>query len=1166
MRTTRMILFFTILLIAIAGISAFVGCSSGAGSSDYGWFSGEGTDTAPEAAGRASALFRIGGADMDRGETVAADAAGNIVVAGSFSDLVPFGSAKKLDYKESNGSTDVFVAKYDGTGSLMWSAAFGSVNADAAHSLKLDKSGNVYVTGYFEGDMKVSDSVTLNAAGSRDAFVIKLNPDGAVLWAFSLGYAGGSQGTAEGMDLAIAQNGALYVTGKFQGTADFSHGGGASPLTSNGASDIFVACYDLQGACRWAFALGSAGADEGKALALTSQGELLMAGIFQGEVDFDPGTGASTMTSGGAGSGTSICIARYDSGGTFINCSQVKGTEVSTGSGAIVVDSKGGFCLTGGFYGSADLGGGKSVTSRGDSDIFLACYNRSNALTWGFSVGGSGFDAGRALGTDEGGNIFVAGQFSGTLDADPGSGTLNLTAQSSAGGILLARYSRQGDIGWAQGFSGITKSRRTVKTEAGMNTGNGLAVQGSHAVMTGAFTGAVSFDGTGNSTLTSAGGSDIVVTRHHLGGALSDQLSMSIPPMSIYSFQYNGFNTDGTSLSNPVIYDSLYSPGNGLTYVLKRLTNNISINFYGVTYTVYSAVPDYMTISNAYTSSSFYGNYFDSGQITSNNIPALVPAGQLNNGQRSLYAVDTSRYENWPVWRIYNTDDSKFYLPNLCNTVDALHDGLTENVAWTVDPCYQSPFYPDSHSDYTGSHLIPNGWSFIPGNIQSELVWRNIQPDGGTEGTYFAIQQETGRNGLLDEIMVNYPLLGTGNTIQSLISTPWPFPIEPTSWLPYGIFLSYMACPGFQRNTLRNYTPWGTVTDFTNTSGVFVRNNGDVEIPYPPVPGSIDQAGQQAPCPLVMQTWDGDQRFVILNLTGQAIPSTTDDYPGLEYYYMGNTYLPQMAGILQFNKNYAINDNVQPAHMRASDCWLGYCGDQTEDVMNWITGNGQDPGGQGRKPYMVNGAQWLVSSTSGSTFKAYHISLLCSNSFFQILIPDAQAINTMYTATLYVDPRQGTYYPVCSLSYTYQTGLCGKVNGSGSTWTATAPAGQGSWMPQAQWLCNSTANFPPGWVVSTVTASNIDGTTYKQQSLQAPAFSGSDLSGAGDITLTCNIGKWLPNPVTGDYEINWTYGADYTSTNVTSGSVYSFNVGGDFYQDPPGTANPLRYLIVLTPQ
>jgi hypothetical protein len=1161
MQTARKILFFTALLIAVTGISAFVGCSSGSGSGDSGWFYGDSSGQTSQQNGRASAFFRIGGVGRDRGEAVAVDGAGNTVVAGSFSNQVPFGSAQKLEYRQSRGSTDIFVARYDSSGALIWSTAFGSVNADSASSVRLDKADNAYVTGYFEGDMKVSDSVTLKAAGSRDTFVMKIGSNGSVLWAFSLGITGGGTGTVEGIDLALDQSGFLYVTGKLTGAADFSHGGGTARITSSGGSDIFVASYDSKGACRWAFAAGSTGEDEGRALTVTSKGELVMAGVFQGEVDFDPGAGTSLLT--GGGSGTSVCIARYDSGGGFTSCSQVKGTEVSTWPGALASDSKGGFSLTGGFYGSADLGG-RTVTSRGDSDIFLARYDQSSALSWGFSIGGSGFDEGRALGMDDGGNVFLAGHFSGTVNADPGGGTTNLTSQGQAGGIFLARYSSQGGLGWARGYSDASKSKRSAGAEAATNTGSSIAVKGSYAVMAGAFTGTVSFDSKDGSTLSSAGENDIVVTRQHIGGALADEQSMQIPPMSVYSFCYNGFNTDGTSVNNPVVFDSLYSPGNSLTYVLKRLTNNISINFYGVNYTVYSAVPDYMTIKNAYMSSSFYGNYFDLSQIQTNSIPAFVPASRLNNGQRSLYAVDTSRYENWPVWTIYNTDDSRFYLPNLCNTADALHDGLTENVAWTVDPCYQSPFYQSSHCDYTGSHLIPNGWSFIPENIQAELVWRNIQPDGGTEGTYYTIQTETARNALLDEIQVNYPLMGAGNTIQSLICSPWPFAVEPTTWLPYGVFLSYQACPGFQRNTLRDYTPWGTVTDFTNTSGIFVRNDGTVEIPYPPAAGSTTQVGRQAPCPLVMQAWDGDQRFVILNQTGNAIPSTTDDYPGLEYYYVGNTYLPGMAGILQFNRNYAINDNVQAAHMRASDCWLGYCGDQTEDVMNWITGNGQDPGGQGRKPYMVNGAQWLVSQSSGSLIDAYHISLLCSNSFFQILIPDAQAVNTMYTATLYVDPRQGTYYPVCSLSYTYQTGYCGQVNGSNSTWTQTAPAGQGSWIPQAQWLCNSTANFPPGWVVNTVTAANTDGTTYKQQSLQAPAYSGTDNSGAGDITLTCNVGKWLPNPVTGNYEINWTFGADYTSTNALNGPVYTFNLGGDFYQDPPGTTHPLRYLIVLT--
>ena len=120
------------------------------------------------------------------------------------------------------------------TGKHLWSKGFGDGSHQAAEAVAVDASGNVIVTGNFEGTVDFGGGA-LTSTGSRDIFVAKFGSDGAHLWSKSFG-AGDDQITQA---VTVDASGNVIVTGWFYGTVDF--GGGA--LTSAGSFDIFVAKF-----------------------------------------------------------------------------------------------------------------------------------------------------------------------------------------------------------------------------------------------------------------------------------------------------------------------------------------------------------------------------------------------------------------------------------------------------------------------------------------------------------------------------------------------------------------------------------------------------------------------------------------------------------------------------------------------------------------------------------------------------------------------------------------------------------------------------------------------------------------------------------------------------------------------------------------------------------
>jgi hypothetical protein len=401
-----------------------------------------------------------GGSNTDQPNAVAVDAAGNIYVAGQFTETSNFGgsdlvSAGILEF-------DIFVAKYNSAGVHQWSYRYGSTTSDAALGIAVDPNGNVYVCGEFRGTVNFGGVADLVSNGVDDIFLVKFNTNGNWLWQRSAGGA-----NADAAYSVAASSSAVVITGYFTGTINF----GGTDLISAGSQDCFVARYTNLGTHVFSKGFGGTSSDQAHAVVLDSGGNAIITGYFANTINF----GGSNLVSAG---GVDIFLAKFNSTGTHVWSSRFGSTSTEQGEG-LAVDASNNVILTGLFSGTINFGGANLVPV--SQDAFLAKFNSSAVHQWSQRMGGTGLDRGDNLAVDSDGNILLGGNFTSTANF----GGNNLV---SAGGtdIALARYNSSGVHQWSDSYGG-----------SGNDAPGGIAADATGAaVFTGMFIGGVNFGGT----------------------------------------------------------------------------------------------------------------------------------------------------------------------------------------------------------------------------------------------------------------------------------------------------------------------------------------------------------------------------------------------------------------------------------------------------------------------------------------------------------------------------------------------------------------------------------------------------------------------------------------------------------------------------------------------
>lgn len=398
----------------------------------------------------------IGGINNDDGISIAVDGSGNVFTTGQFEGVGDFDPGLGVFQLTSTVETDIFISKIDSFGNFMWAKAIGGNSFDIGNSIILDASGNVYITGSFNGivdfDPDSLENFNLTSSGLKDIFVCKLDGNGNFMWAKAMG------GTSDdyGRSVAVDAFSNVYTTGSFKEIADFDPDSSTNfNLTSAGSGDIFISKLDWMGNFIWAKSMGGTEYEEGHSIAIDDFGYVCIAGYFSGTVDFDPDSlGIFNLNSEGL---TDIFISKLNNSGSFSWAKSIGGIT-NDKCYSIALDAFSNVYATGYFTGIVDFNpnaGTFNLTSAGD-DIFISKLDSSGNFIWGKAIGGTSGDRGLSIALDAFGNVYTTGSFEGTTDFDPdSSGTFNLSSAGS-GDMFISKLDSAGNFSWARTSEGIS--------------------------------------------------------------------------------------------------------------------------------------------------------------------------------------------------------------------------------------------------------------------------------------------------------------------------------------------------------------------------------------------------------------------------------------------------------------------------------------------------------------------------------------------------------------------------------------------------------------------------------------------------------------------------------------------------------------------------------------
>jgi len=279
--------------------------------------------------------------------------------------------------KKNLGKDDAFVIKIDEAGHLVWTEQFGTSASDRATAVAVDLAKNGYVTGYTAGELEGKTS-----QGMWDTFLCKLDPDGKRMWLVQFGSSGKDVPHALGVD----ERGNSFLAG-------FAHGSLAG-AQSLGQRDAFVAKFNYRGRMRWVKQFGTEEDDEALSMVLDAQGNPLVTGRTGGTLSGMSGKG-----------GIDAFITKLDRKHGQQVWSAQFGTHLADAATAISLDRHGQSVVAG--FTEGVLSG--SSQGGGGTDVFVMRFNATGHKTWSEQFGGPNNEEAAAVALNADNAVHIAG-------------------------------------------------------------------------------------------------------------------------------------------------------------------------------------------------------------------------------------------------------------------------------------------------------------------------------------------------------------------------------------------------------------------------------------------------------------------------------------------------------------------------------------------------------------------------------------------------------------------------------------------------------------------------------------------------------------------------------------------------------------------------------------
>ncbi|MFA5178439.1 MAG: hypothetical protein WC427_02665 [Candidatus Paceibacterota bacterium] len=360
------------------------------------------------------------------------------------------------------------------------SFSLGSNRQDGAKDLAIDKEGNIYVAGYFQGTVNLDlkgGIFEINSLGNSlinsavDIYVAKYSREKDLLWGFSIGSSGKDIPLALGLD--FKEN--IYLIGYFGGLADFDPNlENEKILDAVSGRDAFLAKYNNNGKFEWAKKIGNLEKipflenddrfEEARVIAFDKDNNVYLAGVFDGTINLDePNSGNTLNTFTSKNNSRDVFIAVYNELGEYQKGFILGDTGDDEVQGLIINPDKE-IYLAGSFSGKTnfdlkDKTNKKTIfSSNGNFDAFLLKYNNDFDYLWSKKWGGNGKDESFGLALNKNNEIIVAGNFFGPITI----GTKKLLLEG-ASNVFFAIFNQNGELKIAKSFgSGSAKALKVI--------------------------------------------------------------------------------------------------------------------------------------------------------------------------------------------------------------------------------------------------------------------------------------------------------------------------------------------------------------------------------------------------------------------------------------------------------------------------------------------------------------------------------------------------------------------------------------------------------------------------------------------------------------------------------------------------------------------------------
>jgi hypothetical protein len=220
---------------------------------------------------------------------------------------------------------------------------------------------------------------------------------------------------------------------------------------------LFFICTKAQNInWQWAGSISGSQIQRANAMAVDDSGNVFIAGVFSGTADFDPGPGVYSLTSS-SGYGC-MFICKLNNAGEFVWAETIDGNG-NNNLRSIQLDAKANLYAVGNFFDTVDFDPGPGmhtlISNASNSDIFILKIDSAGNLNWVKTIGNQMYEYSTSVAVDDSGNAYVAGNFSDTVDFDPGSAVSSLTSHGGYD-IFIAKYDSSGNYLWADNFGGIS--------------------------------------------------------------------------------------------------------------------------------------------------------------------------------------------------------------------------------------------------------------------------------------------------------------------------------------------------------------------------------------------------------------------------------------------------------------------------------------------------------------------------------------------------------------------------------------------------------------------------------------------------------------------------------------------------------------------------------------